>query len=103
MPQAPITDARRDQMFPAFDAADIKKLERFGERRQYKSGALAARAGEPTEGLMLVLTGHLRIAAHDNPDVAIVVHGPGEIQGELTQLSGRPSLVDAKAEGDVEV
>jgi thioredoxin reductase (NADPH) len=103
MPQAPNTDARRDQMFPAFDAADIKKLERFGERRQFKPGALASRAGEATEGLMLVLAGHLRITAHDNPDAPIVVHGPGEIQGELTHLSGRPSLVDARADDDVEV
>src|SRR5207302_2207598 len=32
----------------------------------------------------------------------IVRHGPGSFMGELAQLSGRPTLVDGTAEGEVE-
>lgn len=33
---------------------------------------------------------------HGHPE-PIVTHGPGSFMGELAQLSGRPSLVDAEA------
>src|SRR5439155_17832429 len=36
-------------------------------------------------------------------DQPIVTHGPGSFMGELAQLSGRPSLVDAKAVTAVDV
>ena len=103
MAQPPITESRRDQMFPVFDAADIARLERFGDRHQYKSGEYVVQAGAATEGLMLVISGHIRITPSNHADAPIVVHGPGEFQGELVQLSGRPSLVDGKADGNVEV
>jgi thioredoxin reductase (NADPH) len=96
-------DTRREQMMPVLECAAIRRLERFGELRHYKSGELAVRAGQPAEGLMLLLQGHLRMMPKGKPEETIVVHGPGEIQGELAQLSGRPSLVDGRAEDDVEV
>src|SRR5580698_3478175 len=102
MAQSTITETRRAQMFPVLDSASVTRLERFGERLHNRSGEFVVRAGKPTEGLMLVLSGHLRVTPHDKPDAPIVVHGPGEFQGELVQLSGRPSLVDCTAEGDVE-
>ena len=36
------------------------------------------------------------------PGIPIVTHGPGGFMGELAQLSGRPSLVDAHALEPVE-
>ena len=97
-----ITDSRREQMFPRLGARDIERLKRFGDLHSYKAGELAVRAGQPTEGLMLVLSGHLRVAPHNSPDSPITTHGPGDFQGELAQLSGRPSLVDGTAVDDVE-
>jgi thioredoxin reductase (NADPH) len=98
-----VVDTRRDQMFPVLECAAIRRLQRFGELREFKTGELVVRAGAPTEGLMLVLAGHIRMMPRDKPDKEIVTHGPGEFQGELAQLSGRPSLVDGLAEGNVEV
>ena len=102
-PQQSIIATRRDQMFPVLDCAAIKRLQRFGELRRYSSGDVAVSAGKPTEGLMLMLAGHMRMMPPGKPQETIVVHGPGEIQGELAQLSGRPSLVEGRAEDDVEI
>jgi len=103
MSQPSIMETRRAQMFPVLAPAEVDRLRRFGEVRRYEAGQSVVRAGQPSEGLMLILAGHVRMAPHDRPDAAIVTHGPGEFQGELAQLSGRPSLVDGTAEGDVEV
>ncbi|OLB59968.1 MAG: thioredoxin reductase, partial [Nitrospirae bacterium 13_2_20CM_2_61_4] len=80
-------ETRYGQMFPVLEHAEVDRLHRFGERRAY-------RAGE-----RLVTTGEVAISQH-NPlghSEAIVTHGPGSFIGELTQLSNRPSLVDAQA------
>ncbi|HEX4079723.1 MAG TPA: FAD-dependent oxidoreductase [Rhizomicrobium sp.] len=103
MPPASIIDTRREQMFPVLAPAEVERLRRFGELRRHKAGEFVVRAGQPSEGLMLVLSGHIRMAPHGHPDATIVTHGPGEFQGELAQLSGRPSLVDGLAVDDVEV
>ncbi len=103
MSQPSTVSSRRAQMFPVLEPEAVERLRRFGVEHHYKSGERVVSAGAPTDGLMLVLSGRIRVAPHQAPDAPIVIHGPGEIQGELAQLSGRPSLVDGIAEGDVEV
>jgi thioredoxin reductase (NADPH) len=98
-----VFETRRDQVFPILDGADIARIKRFGDTRSYRSGDCVVRAGKPTDGLMVVLKGHLRVMVHDRPDTPIAIHGPGAIHGELAQLSGRPAFVDSVAEDDLEV
>ena len=103
MSQHSIIEQRREQAFPKLAPAEVERLRCFGQGHRFKEGELVARAGEPTEGLMLMLSGHVRMAPRDKPDQTIVTHGPGEFQSELAQLSGRPSLVDGTAEEHVDV
>ncbi len=98
----PIIETRRDQMFPSLSGAEIERVRRFGELRRYGAGELVVHAGRSAEGLYVVLAGAVRVAAHDTPDKPIVTHGQGAFMGELAQLSGRPSLTDGIAVGDVE-
>ena len=98
-----VFETRRDQVFPILDAAEIARIRRFGETRSYGAGDMVVRAGQPTDGLMVVLQGHLRVTEHDKPDALIAIHEPGGIHGELAQLSGRPAFVDSRADDDVEV
>jgi thioredoxin reductase (NADPH) len=88
-------------MFPHLAAAEIDRLRRFGELRRYASGDIVLRAGENVEGLLLILSGSVRITSHHTND-EIVIHNPGAFIGELAHLSGRPSLVDGQACDDVE-
>jgi thioredoxin reductase (NADPH) len=89
-------------MFPLLPAAMIDRLRRFGEPRKYAKGEFVARVSEPTPGLLLFLSGTVRVTPHDHPDEAIVTYEAGGFLGELAQLSGGPSLVDAVALTDVE-
>src|SRR5690242_7289325 len=96
-------DSRRGQMFPTLSAAEIDRLRRFGTQRHYREGEYVSRAGQPTPGLRLVLSGSVRVTSHEHADRTINVHGPGNFMGELAHLSGQPSLVDSVALSEVEV
>ena len=95
---------RGPQMFPRLADADIARLCRFGEPRSFRAGEAAARAGEVSPGLLLILSGRLEIIEQRGTDsqATIVIHERGTFSGELAQLSGRASLVDAVALTDVE-
>jgi thioredoxin reductase (NADPH) len=99
-----IIEARREQAFPVLKPFEIERLRRFGTVRSYSSGAVLAHAGEAIEGLIIVLSGAIDVARHtpSGDGELITTHGPGEFLGELAQLSGRPSLVDARARDPVE-
>jgi len=97
-----VLDTRRHQAFPTLTEAEIDRLKRFGTPRHYAKDALVSRAGEPAEGLLLILSGEVSMAPHEAHDRVIVTYGPGSFLGELAQLSGRPALVDGTALSDVE-
>ncbi|HEX3810432.1 MAG TPA: FAD-dependent oxidoreductase [Rhizomicrobium sp.] len=97
-----VLDTRRAQMFPVLAAAEIDRLRRFGALRKFGEGDFLARTGQVTAGLIVVLSGSVRVAPRDRPDQVIVTYEAGHFLGELAQLSGRPSLADAVALSDVE-
>jgi thioredoxin reductase (NADPH) len=98
-----IVDARREQMFPTLETAELERVRRFGDVRAYAAGEALGRVGEPGHGLTVVLAGHVEITrqAVSGRREPIVTHGPGSFLGELAQLSGRPMLVDAHAKDAV--
>jgi len=94
---------RRHQMFPVLDAQEMQRVRRFGEPRDFAAGESLATAGRHSEGVMVILSGHVRVSRTDVSGVEehIVTYSPGGFLGGLEQLAGRPSLVDARAEGAV--
>lgn len=92
-------EKRREQMFPTLSDAQITRLARFGEPRSFPAGAVLSKAGEVLPGLLLITKGQVEISQPDHNDdkEVIVTHGPGSFMGELAQLSGQPSLVNALA------
>jgi thioredoxin reductase (NADPH) len=106
-----MTDVRQDiiatrgaQMFPRLTDEELTRLAKFGEPRSYRAGEKVAQVGKVPPGLQLILSGQLEVTQHDRAGEAshIVTHERGNFTGELAQLSGRPSLVDAVALTDVE-
>ena len=91
-------------MFPRLSDEELARMARFGARRSYKAGDYVARVGEVPPGLQVILSGKLEVTQHGNAGEAehIVTHERGSFTGELAQLSGRPSLVDAVAVTNVE-
>jgi thioredoxin reductase (NADPH) len=104
MPARSIIDTRREQMFPVLEPVEIERLRRFGELRSYAHGEALAKVGDPGHGLTIILAGEVEITQHDESGsrVPIITHEAGAFMGELAQLSGRPSLVDAYVLGPVE-
>lgn len=87
-------EQRRAQMFPRLDAAQLKRLERFGRRGAFSVGDVLFRPGDREVGFFAVLSGaieivHPRLGGED----PITTHHAGEFTGEINMISGRPSLV----------
>src|SRR5882672_8486203 len=99
-----MTEGREAQMFPTLEPAEIDRLRRFGTVRSYRSGEKLIQVGERGVGMAVILDGSVAVTRRDDlaGDHPIVTHHPGSFMGELAQLSGRPGLVDATADGPVE-
>src|SRR5690242_273149 len=96
--------SREAQAFPVLAAADIARMQRFGEAASYRAGERIVAAGTAAPGLVVVHSGKIAVSQGGklhNSEI-IVTHGAGQFMGELAQLSARPSLVDADAIEPVE-
>ncbi len=90
-------------MFPDLDTPDIDRMRRFGASHSFKAGEAIYRTGHVGPGLVVVLTGQIRVIRHEaNRESLIFTYGPGQFMGELAQMAGRPSLADGIADGPVE-
>jgi thioredoxin reductase (NADPH) len=103
-PAALATAARRTQTFPVLAPDEIARMRRFGARCRFAAGERVYQTGKPSPGLLVVLSGTIRVSGRDGHghDIPVVDHVAGAFAGELAALSGRHSLVDAFAHGDVE-
>ena len=101
-PNEPLS--RRHQMFPMLADADIARMRRFGTVQRHARGAMLFSAGQPGAGMFVVLKGVVAISQRDGLGhvVPIISQGPGQFLAEVGTLSGRPALVDGRAETDVE-
>ena len=104
VPSKSIIDTRRDQMFPNLETSEIERVRRFGEVQSIGAGEALASVGNVGHGLSIILSGEVEVTQHDRSGrgAVIVTHGPGAFLGELAQLAGHPSLVDARARGPVQ-
>src|SRR5262249_3698216 len=100
----PLVETRHDQIFPILEATEIGRIARLGERRTYAAGAHIFTTGEIAPGAFVLLSGHGEIPQRSGYRDAqlLVSHGPGSFMGEISQLSGRPALVDGVAREAIE-
>jgi thioredoxin reductase (NADPH) len=96
--------ARAAQAFPTLSEPEIDRVRRFGTVRRFAAGDVVAKVGQSGVGLTLILSGEVEISQRNDGAAGthIVTHKRGSFMGELAQLSGRPSLVDAHALTEVE-
>ena len=91
------------------DVSDAERRRHIGcvasaRCRPYRAGSVCGEGRRCRARSAGILRGEVLVAPHEEHmrDQPIVTHGPGGFMGELAQLSGRPSLVDATAISDVE-
>ncbi|WP_244829089.1 FAD-dependent oxidoreductase [Caballeronia sp. TF1N1] len=102
-PYSPL-NSRMHQMFPILTANEIERMSRFGSAARWRKGEWLFRTGDLGRGMVIVLSGSVRVTRRDALDRVhlVVEHGPGNFLAEVAQLSGKPCLVDGMAAEDVE-
>jgi thioredoxin reductase (NADPH) len=101
--KAPIPNPRRDQAFPTLSPAEISRMRRYGTVRDYADGAKLFETGQSGQGMFVVLSGLVAITQRDGLGHVspIAEQGAGQFLAEVGQISGRVTLVDGVAIGDV--
>ncbi len=93
--------ARRHQMFPVLDGAQIETAKRFasGDLRRFAPGEAVFGVGDRATPSWLVLEGTIEVTGREalGEAVAITTHGAGQLSGELSQLAGRAALANGRA------
>ena len=95
-----VLEQRREQMFPQLTPAQVEVAKRFGGTpRRFGPDEVIVHFGELAGAAWLVLSGHIAVARKDafGNREDITRHLPGMMAGELSQLAGGPSFVEARA------
>ncbi|HEY8165778.1 MAG TPA: FAD-dependent oxidoreductase [Gemmatimonadaceae bacterium] len=102
---APRTFPSRDeQLFPRLTPAQIARIAEHGRVRTVKAGETLRQAGDPTTSLYVITSATLELVTQSPGSEQIgAVFEPGTFTGELSMLSGRPSLAKVRARESGEV
>jgi len=80
------------------------RLAAAGTRREFATGELLMRQGEPAESLFVILSGKVSVV-REHPDLStpimLATLGPGEIVGEMGLLDGEPRSATVTALEDM--
>ncbi len=94
----PMTSSRIEKIFPKLTPAQITRITAHGDIRSVQPGEVLIEQGDALVPFFVVITGEIEIVrpfgAHET---LVTVHGPSEFTGEVNMLSGRRSLVQARA------
>jgi thioredoxin reductase (NADPH) len=97
-PSFTVADGDRERMFPVLTPDQLARLEAQGERRSFATGDVLIESGRPIEHFFVVVEGAVDILRPmSTGDELVVVHGAGQFIGDVHTLSGRRSVVRARA------
>jgi thioredoxin reductase (NADPH) len=101
----PLTlSARIDQMFPRLTTGQIARIAAHGRVRQFEAGDVLIEAADQGIPFFVITRGKVEIVSPSaGGETLVTVHGPGQFTGEIAMLSGRRSLVAARATEPTEV
>jgi thioredoxin reductase (NADPH) len=89
---------RLAEMFPKLTATQIARLLPVGRRRRFAAGEVIYERGSAKRAFYVLLEGRVEIAGSSRlGEEWVTVHEPGEFTGEVDMISGRHSLVGARA------
>lgn len=87
-----------DRLFPTLTPAQVARIALHGKTRTVAAGEVLVEQGAAQVPFFVIISGHIEIVRPaGETETPIVVHGPGEFTGETNMLSGRRSLVRARA------
>ena len=96
--------SQRERMFPTLTPEQVQRIASRGQRRPFHRGEILVEAGDQIVPFLVVTAGRIEILRPSGAtEELITVHGPGQFTGEVNMLSGRRSLVRARASEPGEV
>jgi len=89
----------------ALEPADRAALLALGHRRAAAPGEVLLAQGDPSDRVLLILSGRVKvaIATHRGHSVVLAFRGPGALVGEQATLDGRPRGATVSAVEPVEL
>jgi thioredoxin reductase (NADPH) len=97
-PIQPTLSSPAEQMFPTLTPAQIARIAAHGSVRQVRQGEVLIEAGDHTVPFFVVIRGRIEIVrSSGGAETLVTTHGPGQFTGEVNMLSGRRSLLRARA------
>jgi thioredoxin reductase (NADPH) len=95
---APLLRSTRAHVFPTLTDAQVARLATHGRERRMSPGEVLIEAGDTIVPFFVVTEGEIEIVRPSGAlDTVLTVHGPGGFTGETNLLSGRRTLVRARA------
>ncbi len=83
---------------------ELRKIESFIRLAAYHRGRAIFRKGDPGRGMMMVVSGRVKISSPTGGNEAFFgVMSPGDVFGEIALLDGGPRTADAVALEDTEL
>jgi CRP/FNR family transcriptional regulator, cyclic AMP receptor protein len=69
---------------------DIDHINRIGIRRRYDAGEVVLRQGDPTDHVLVLLSGWVRVSetTGSGHELLVAFRGPGDVLGDLAALHG---------------
>ncbi len=100
----PLTNSRIEKIFPKLTPAQIGRIAAHGRTRSVQPGDVLIEQGDTSVPFFVVITGEVEIVRpFGTNETLITIHGDREFTGEVNMLSGRRSLVRARASKPGEV
>ena len=100
----PLTSSRLEKIFPKLTQAQISRIAAYGRTRSVQTGDVLIEQGDTSMPFFVVITGEVEIVRpFDAHETLITIHGNGQFTGDVNMLSGRRSLVRARASKPSEV
>src|SRR6476469_1144199 len=94
----PLTNSRIEKIFPKLTPAQISRIAAHGRTRSVQPGDVLIEQGDTSVPFFVVITGEVEIVRpFGTKETLITIHGDREFTGEVNMLSGRRSLVRARA------
>ena len=86
------------QMFPTLTPAQIARIAEHGSARPIRAGEVLFEAGDPAVPFFVIRAGRVEMLQPTGAgETLVTTHEPGQFTGEVNMLSGRRSLVRARA------